>query len=173
MHALDMLTYGHQTVVDSVDGLPEAHWERAGVCGHWSVKEIVAHLASYERLLVEILQTLTDSSAPSPLLATMLANEESFNDDQVLQRQHMTPAEQWADYETAHIQAQALLQRIPLEGQRLPGVLSWYGPDYDLEDFLVYMFYAHKREHAAQINVYRDRLAQQAAVPAPLLAGAA
>ena len=103
----------------------------------------------------------------------MFANEETFSDDQVIQRQAMTPAEQWAEYETAHTQALALLRLIPLEGQRLPGVLSWYGADYDLEDFLVYMFYAHKREHAAQIHVFQDRLAQQAEQDMRQLAGVA
>ena len=61
MHAVNMLTYGHQTMVDAVEGLPQATWETPGVCGHWSVKEIMAHLASFERLLVETLQTLTES----------------------------------------------------------------------------------------------------------------
>ena len=31
--------------------------------------------------------------------------------------------------------------------------------EYSLEDFIVYTFYGHKREHSAQIAAFRDRLA--------------
>ncbi|MGQ9887993.1 MAG: maleylpyruvate isomerase N-terminal domain-containing protein [Aggregatilineales bacterium] len=49
VNANDILKYGHLTVLQAVDGLPPADWETPGVCGVWSVKDIVAHLASYER----------------------------------------------------------------------------------------------------------------------------
>ena len=101
----------------------------------------------------------------------MFANDETFNDDEVERRAGLMAVEQWQEYEAAHKQALALLKQIPLEGQRLSGVLSWYGKAYDLEDFLVYMYYAHKREHAAQIHVFWDHLAQQTEMAEMLLAG--
>ena len=42
--------------------------------------------------------------------------------------------------------------------RREPGTLPWYGPEYDLEDFIAYTFYGHKREHMAQVNVFLDTL---------------
>ncbi|MAU01845.1 MAG: hypothetical protein CL608_32310 [Anaerolineaceae bacterium] len=164
MHAVDMLTYGHQTVAEAVEGLNESEWEQAGVCGHWSVKEIIAHLASYEVVLVEILQTILEPGTATPQLEQLLTGYETFNDEQVLRRQAMTAAEQWHEYETAQQQVMVLLRQVPQEKQRQAGILDWYGPDYDLEDFLVYMYYAHKREHAAQIHVYRDQLARAEAI---------
>jgi hypothetical protein len=155
-----MLTYGHQTVSIAVEGLNEANWEQAGVCGHWSVKEIIAHLASYEALLVEILQKILEPEAAAPLSEKLLTGYDPFNDEQVLLRQEMTVANQWHEYVTTHQATLALLQQIAQEKLRQDGVLGWYGSEYDLEDFLVYMYYAHKREHAAQIHVYRDRLAR-------------
>lgn len=161
MHAVDMLTYGHQTVAEAIKGLDEADGEQTGVCGHWSVKEIIAHLASYEAVLVEVLQTIIEPDAAAPLLELLLTSYDSFNDEQVLLRQGMTFARQWHEYVATHQEAMTLLRRVPEEKQRQVGMLSWYGPEYDLEDFLVYMYYAHKREHAAQINVYRDHLARR------------
>jgi hypothetical protein len=38
------------------------------------------------------------------------------------------------------------------------GLLPWYSAEYDLEDYITYAFYGHKREHCAQIAVYRDTL---------------
>lgn len=160
MHAVDMLSYGHQTVTEAVEGLNATEWEPAGVCGHWSVKEIIAHLASYELVLVEILQTILEPETAAPLLEKLLSDYESFNDKQVLLRQEMTSVAQWREYETAHQEVMTLLRQVPQAEQRQTGMLEWYGPEYDLEDFLVYMYYAHKREHAAQIHVYRDQLAR-------------
>ncbi len=38
------------------------------------------------------------------------------------------------------------------------GPLPWYGPEYDLDDFIAYTFYGHKREHSAQIAAFADVL---------------
>ena len=39
---------------------------------------------------------------------------------------------------------------------RQSGTLPWYGMEYALDDFLVYIYYGHKREHSAQIAAFRD-----------------
>jgi hypothetical protein len=52
----------------------------------------------------------------------------------------------------------ALIEQIPVESRRRPGILPWYGADYDLEDVIAYMYYGHKREHAAQIAAAKDRV---------------
>ena len=59
MNATDILKYGQGTVLHAIDGFPEADWETAGACGVWSVKDIIAHLTSYEHVLVDVLTTLT------------------------------------------------------------------------------------------------------------------
>ena len=51
LNANDVLKYGHSFFVNAFDGLPEADWHTPGVCGVWSVKDIVAHMASYEGML--------------------------------------------------------------------------------------------------------------------------
>jgi hypothetical protein len=38
MNVLDILKYGHRTLLTSVEDLPEPDWEIGGVCGVWSVK---------------------------------------------------------------------------------------------------------------------------------------
>ena len=59
MNATDILKYGQLTVLQTLDGFSETTWETEGACGVWSVKDIIAHLASYEQILVEILATFT------------------------------------------------------------------------------------------------------------------
>ena len=67
MNSLDILMYGHRLVLAVVDGLPAEEWDHPGVCGDWSIKEIIAHLASYELVLVEVLAGF-DGGGPTPYL---------------------------------------------------------------------------------------------------------
>ncbi len=159
MNAYDILLYGHKTVQDSLGGLDEGQMFTSGVCGVWSVKDIMAHLASYEKLLVDILNSLIDDG-PTPTLQRMLEyGPYGFNDVEVGEREGVNLANVLAEYHDTQAQTLLLIQQIPLATQRQKGVLAWYGADYDLEDFLVYTYYGHKREHTAQMAVFRDNLA--------------
>src|SRR6266511_1377248 len=62
MNAIDILKYGHLTVLGSVDTLTDEEWNTPGACGVWSIKNIIAHLASYEIAICEILGSFIDGS---------------------------------------------------------------------------------------------------------------
>jgi uncharacterized damage-inducible protein DinB len=163
VNAVDILKYGHQTLLNSFNGLPEEDWHSAGVCGVWSVQDILAHLASYEQVLIEVLNSLLNDS-PTPTLERFGQLGLRFNDVEVEARRGKTVGEVLAEYQDAHTQTVALLAQIPAETRRQNGTLPWYGSDYDLDDFIVYTFYGHKREHSAQIAVFRDQLVDAEAV---------
>jgi hypothetical protein len=157
MNALDVMKYGHQTVLKTLEGLSAEAWDTKGVVGVWSVKDIMAHLASYELVLVEVLQSLLEVTSPTPTLELM-GSQPDFNDRQVALRKDKTASDTMAEYEGHHANVMALAQKIPLTTFRQNGVLPWYGAEYDLEDYIVYTFYGHKREHPAQIALYKKRL---------------
>jgi hypothetical protein len=158
MNALDVLKYGHQTVLRTIDGVPKTEWETPGVCGRWSTREIIAHLASYEHVLVEVLNTFLGDE-PTPYLDQFRASQ-GFNDAQVALRKDNSVAQVLAEYEEVHARTMALVVQIPEETRRRPGTLPWYGMEYALDDLIVYQYYGHKREHMAQINVFRDRFSR-------------
>lgn len=159
MNAVDILKYGHSFVVGNVNGLPEEAWHTP-IVGVWSVKDLIAHLASFEQILVELLGTF-QGKMETPTLAAFQASHAQFNDDEVERRQHLSASEVWAEYEAAHQQNIALMESIGLDERRALGTLPWYGPEYSLEDFIVYSFYGHKREHGAQIDMYRAQLSSE------------
>jgi hypothetical protein len=157
MNATDILKYGQPTVLQTIDGFPESAWETPGACGVWSVKDIIAHLASYEQVLVDILTTFTNGG-PTPTLNTYIELGGQFNDSEVSRRKEKTMQEVLAELNDAHAQTMSLIVKIPPETLRQAGTLPWYGMDYSLDDVIVYMYYGHKREHSAQIAAFRDRL---------------
>jgi hypothetical protein len=157
MNATDILKYGQLTVLQTIDGFPETEWETPGACGVWSVKDIIAHLASYERVLVDILAPFT-SGGPTPALNAFTELGGQFNDIEVNKRKEKTIQDVLAELNDTHSQVMSLIVAIPLEKLRQSGTLPWYGMDYALDDVIVYMYYGHKREHSAQIAAFRDRL---------------
>lgn len=160
MHALDVLKYGNLTVLRAVQDLAEEDWHTPNVCGFWSVRQIIAHLASFEHVLLGALDVARGEPTAGPL-AEMLRDGQAFNDRQVPARAGLSPAETLAEYEATH--ARTLERAAALSSSLFynTGFLPAYGMEYDLEDFITYAFYGHKREHAAQIMVFRDRIGRQ------------
>lgn len=159
MNAVDVLKYGQKTVLDTLKGFPEAEWDRPGACGVWSVKDIIAHLASYEHLLVEVLSGFLEGG-PTPYMEKAGTGLQQFNDEEVAARRDQSMGNVLTELNDVHAQAITLAVRIPAETYHQNGTLPWYGPEYDLDDFIVYTFYGHKREHSAQIAAFFDFLAR-------------
>jgi hypothetical protein len=157
MNAVDVLKYGHKTVLDAVDGLAESDAMKPGVCSVWSAKDIIAHLGSFELLLEDVLKTFTDGG-PTPTLDAKQEKGKDFNESEVAERRGETYEDVLAEYEGAHERVMSYIAKIPRERLREEGTIPWYGPEYSLDDFIVYANYAHKREHCGQIRVFRRRL---------------
>ncbi|HEU0003154.1 MAG TPA: DinB family protein [Ktedonobacteraceae bacterium] len=157
MNATDILKYGQLTVLQAIEGFPETAWETPGACGVWSVKDIIAHLASYEEVLVDVLSGFVGRH-PTPYLDKFTELGGQFNDIEVGIRKERTMREVLDEFNDAHAQVMSLVAKIRPEQFRQSGTLPWYGIEYALDDVLVYMYYGHKREHSAQIAAFRDRL---------------
>lgn len=159
MNAVAILTYGQRAILDSVAALTEAQWDTPGVCGVWSAREVIAHLTSYEWVLLDALTEVV-GGGPTPHLDTFRQAGPTFNQAQVEARRDQSATDAVAELTAAHTQALDALLRVPAATLRQPGTLPWYGAEYAVDDLIVYTAYGHKREHSAQIAVYRDRLAR-------------
>ncbi|RAQ95367.1 DinB family protein [Thermogemmatispora tikiterensis] len=157
MNASDVLKYGHLTVMKTLEGFPESAREQSGACGVWSVKDIIAHLASYELVLVDVLVSFLEDD-PTPYLGRFTELGPQFNEAEVAMRKASSFAEVLQEYVSTHERTMELITRIPAETCRQTGTLPWYGDPYSLDDLIVYMYYGHKREHSAQIAAFRDHL---------------
>lgn len=155
MNALDVARYGHLTFLGALEGCTVEEVTSPGACGIWSVKDIVAHLASYELVLVGTLDEAA-GVGPNPDLDRYRNQGAPFNDGEVAARIDRSFDDVLAELGAAHA---SVLERLPAftpERLRLVGTVPWYGEPYALDDLIVYMYYGHKREHAAQVAAFRD-----------------
>jgi hypothetical protein len=158
MHPQDILKYGHSFMLGTIDSFPKEGFDVPGAVGYWSAKDVIAHLSSYELVLVEVLGNFLEP-CPTPMLDELNADGQAFNDHQVdVLRKHTSTDQVLDEYKSAYERVTGLAGRIPAEIWRQTGSLPWYGAVYDLEDFVIYSYYGHKREHCGQIQTFRDRL---------------
>ena len=156
MNAHDIMMYGQRTLLQTIEDFPEAEWETTGVCGVWSAKDVISHLASHEHVLIDVLNGFVERS-DTPALDAYTQDRE-FNDKQVDMRRGKSSGEVLAELNETNARALSLVQRVPNEKLREVGTMPWYGLEYSAEDYIVYGIYGHKREHSAQIAAFLDRL---------------
>lgn len=158
MNAQDVLRYGHLTMLHTLAGVPQAEWDSEGVCGWWSVKDIIGHLASYEWMLADVIRE-TLGRTPTPYLDDFRQRgAEIFNDSQVERRKDQNADQALAEYMASYAAVEELAALAPGELWRETGRIPWYGLEYAIDDLIVYQYYGHKREHMAQVAGFRDKL---------------
>ncbi|MBZ0290897.1 MAG: maleylpyruvate isomerase N-terminal domain-containing protein, partial [Anaerolineae bacterium] len=143
MNPSDILKYGDSFLVKILDGVPQSEWEKGGVCGVWSVKDIMGHLASYEHWLQEVLAPFAGVEIEKKVFALMgEVGPVRWNDVEVENRRGTSIADVLKDYANTFQHTQEhLVPRIPSETWSKVGTIPWYGADYSLDDFVVYAFY--------------------------------
>ena len=148
MQTVDVLGFGQQTIERTIARYRPDDWSRV-VLGVWTAKDLVGHLGAFEVRFADILATFVGAPVTSELLT---ANPATFNDDQAAIR-HDWPIEQvLAEFREAHERAMAHARAITAERWREVGTIPWYGPEYSLDDLVVYQMYGHKREHDPQLG---------------------
>ena len=156
MDAKDILYYGRYEVTKALENLAYSHWNKTGVTTAWSVKDVMAHLASYELLLRDALNFVL-GIGPTPYLDQMNESPDKFNEVQVGLRKDRTAEEVLNEYQAGHEEVMKLIEKFTPEKLREVGTIPWYGDNYSLDDFIVYASYGHIREHAGQIKQFRKR----------------
>jgi hypothetical protein len=157
MNAHDILFYGNRNLLESLERIPPDQRNTTGVVGWWSARECMAHLAIFEEELVEVLESVIgDGHVPA---AAQMSPD--MNDILVAQRDHESFDQLMQEYQNAHTRVMELIEQIPPEKLGEVGTIPWYGEEYSLDDFLVYTYYGHKREHAGRFEMFDDLLKEK------------
>jgi hypothetical protein len=155
MNARDILFYGNRTLMEGLERVPPSERTTPGLIGWWSAREAMAHLAIFEQLLADYLAGFMDNAPVHEHIAQM---SPQLNDILVAQKAGKSFDDLLGEYHQAHARVMELIETIPTEKLREVGTLPWYGDIYSLDDFLVYTYYGHKREHTARFEAFADQL---------------
>ena len=123
MNAVDILKSGQQTVLQAIEGFPETFVDVPGACGAWSVKDIIAHLASYEHAIFEVLSTFANPHA-TPYLDMISSLGSQFNDTEVGRRKGKSMKEILDELNDTHTQVLEVVAGMGLEMFRQSGTTA-------------------------------------------------
>jgi uncharacterized protein (TIGR03083 family) len=153
MKPVDVLGYGQRTIDELVARLRPDDWAAIAL-GEWTTKDLVGHLGAFEVRFADVLAVFLGESPVSGLLGN---DYTTFNDDQASIRRDWTVSDVLDEYRSATDRVTRLARRVPDERWSLAGTIPWYGPQYSLDELMVYSIYGHKREHAPQLESVLDR----------------
>ena len=156
MNISEVLQNSNLLVIRALDGLPEEEWDVPGACGDWSVKDIVAHMASYEHIIIDVINTF-QGGEPTPAIDQWVHSRATFNAIEVESRKYATAQQVMDEFQGAQVEATSLIMQIPPERARQTGAMPWYGKEYSLADFIS-QAYEHMREHCSQITLFHSRI---------------
>src|SRR3954452_6629012 len=115
MNAADILKYGQLTFLHELEQVPREHWLTPGVVGTFSVKDVVAHITSFELMLVDLLGSMLNDG-PTPTLDQFKSQDgDQFNAIQVGSRSGRSSDEVMDELAQAHTQVMALIVQLPAE----------------------------------------------------------
>src|SRR4051794_40733111 len=148
MNPVDMMMYGQRTIDDLIDRLEADDWSAIAL-GVWTTKDLVGHLGAFE---VRFAEGLAGFTGETPRASLPSAAPATFNDDQAAVRRDWPVERVVAELRDAHGLVMERARRIPAKIWTEVGTVPAYGPQYSLDEMLVYTIYSHKREHAPQLE---------------------
>jgi hypothetical protein len=149
----DILRYGQATIDGLIDRFRADDWDAVAL-GVWTTKDLVGHLGAFEVRFAEVLCTF---AGDEPATNLRVDSPATFNDDQAAIRRDWSVEAIVGELRDAHARSMSYVERIDPDVWREVGTIPWYGPEYSLDDFLVYIEYGHKREHAPQLEAVLER----------------
>jgi hypothetical protein len=153
MHTLDVLMYGQRTVRATIDRYGDRDWDRIAL-GVWTAKDLLGHLGAFE---VRFADQLAPFAGASPVSDLASADPRTFNDAQAAVRSDWPIEQVMAEFLDAHQRVMRLAATIAPAVWREAGTIPWYGPEYSLDDLVVYQMYGHKREHDPQLSAVLEQ----------------
>jgi len=155
MTVAEQLENAHLLVIQTVDNLPELEWDMPMSDGGWTVKDTIAHLASYAHILVDMCHMLLKDSTPTPYITQFIEQSAEFNQIQVAARSNHTAQQVIDEFEEIEADAVGLLARIPGETIEKKGTIAGRR-ERSLSDS-VSALSMHIQRHCDEIRAFRDR----------------
>ena len=155
MSVIEEVENAHLLVIQTLDNLPELEWDMPIAENSWTVKEIVAHLASYEHLLVDICHIALHDSSSTPYATQFAEQGADFNQTQVAAYSNHTAQQVIDEFEEVQAEVTGLLAQIPAETLEKKGILP-VRAERSLSDF-VSVLSEHIRRHCDEIKAFRNR----------------
>lgn len=136
---------GWQALLAALEGLSDEDWLLPGAAGEWTLKNVAAHLCSWQE---ETLTVLPDMARQiiAGVKEPRRYDIDAWNTEQAAQRQAQSLAEVREKLHTTRAALLAMIQRIPAE---------WLTTYKFMRNWIAAVTYQHYEEHTEMIQAWR------------------
>ncbi|MCB9135789.1 MAG: GNAT family N-acetyltransferase [Anaerolineales bacterium] len=145
-----------EPLMEMVNNLTETQRTTPGLAGGWSVKDILAHLAAWERLTLERINAAFGNK-PAPIKLESDEDIEWMNAKVFAINKSHSFTDVLDDFERAHELLSEKIMKIDKLVFQTPAPLAWTG-DRSLYQFLSDNTWLHYAEHLEAIEAWRARV---------------
>lgn len=146
---LSTLGYERALLLDALKQVPDETLTLKGLVGTWSIKNVLAHLADQEHLVVQVLPQRLATGITPPILSIINADADAWNAQQIAASEHLTFNEQLNQLEQAR---QALVQMLRDIGEEaLNRQHPWPEWQGTLAAYILQVVGEHERGHRETI----------------------
>ncbi len=152
---LDALEDQREKFLDAIDGLPDEAMLEAGVCGEWSVKDVLYHLSRWEAELVKLLWEASQGATPTTVHFGN-ASVDELNAAWQAESASRPLERVMSDFIAVRKQTSRRAQAFSYEDLNDPQRYPWQD-NRPLWDWIATDSFGHEAEHLAQIQEWRKR----------------
>jgi hypothetical protein len=155
--AIQQLRTARKELVETISGLNEEDFSRSKAVDKWTLKDLLAHIASWDEEMVRVLQTFT---MPGESIYTYaIADRNGFavwNEEQVAARRERAVSEVMSEFEIARRDLIQVIEGLTDAVLNRSRMTSWGKSATGFE--LIMTQVDHDREHAEQVRSYRKKI---------------
>jgi len=133
----------------AVNQIPLEDWEQAGLCGDWSLKDVIAHIAWYEREMIHLLETRRFEGSELWELPTDERNAQIY-----LLKKDQPLAQVLASAIMTYKQLLPLLEQISAAELLDPAAFAGMPPEWTPRQILAGSTHLHYDEHRQQAEAW-------------------
>jgi hypothetical protein len=134
-----------QALLSAVEGLSDAEWLAPGAAGEWTLKNVAAHLCSWQEEMLTVLPDMARQIIAG-VKEPRRYDIDAWNAEQYAQRQEQPLAEVREKLMTTRAALLAMIQRIPAD---------WLANYRYMRNWIAAVTYEHYAEHTEMIHVWR------------------
>lgn len=149
---LTTLLYGRRDWDALLEEVDEVRIQQPGVCGKWSIKDLIAHVTWFEAEMVELFRSCTLSGSPLWELKTDQRNERIFQDNQF---RSLDDIRQESLKVFAHLLT--AIEEVTPAALLDPGEISGMPADWDPLEILASNTWGHYEVHSRHIRDFLNR----------------
>lgn len=131
-------------LLDSVNALPQEDLPRPGAVGHWSVRDMIGHVATWDRELVKVVDRYIASDEKTDYGDDKTVD--NYNETEVRRQQGLTLSQLWDEVHQCHRQLMEFLQGLSEES---------FDPATYSGDWIATDSWGHYREHRQDIERWK------------------